>query len=370
MSASKDQKRGTWKVYIRYTDWTGTKQIHTKRGFPTKKAALEYEREFLQKQANDINMSFEAFVGLYLENLKPRLKYNTYLTKRGIINTKILPYFGKRALASIKASDVIQWQNELIKQTDKDGNAYSPTYLRTVQNQLSAIFNHAVKFYGLQVNPSSQAGKMGRSKAKEMLFWTKEEYLQFIEAMKSKPLSYYAFEVLYWTGIREGELLALTAGDFDLENKRLTINKSYQRLEGKDYITEPKTEESNRTIALPDFLCREIEDYCATIYKCNACTRLFEVTKYYLYAEMDRGCRESGVKRIRVHDIRHSHVAHLISLGFSPVAIAERLGHAGVAVTFMYSHLYPSAQAQLADKLEMDRENTAKEKELGGTDNV
>ncbi len=363
MSASKDQKRGTWKVYIRYTDWMGVKQIHTKRGFVTKKAALEYEREFLQKQSKDINMSFEAFVGLYMANLKPRIKYNTYLTKKHIIEKKILPYFGKRSLASIKASDVIRWQNELLEQRDENGKAYSPTYLRTVQNQLSAIFNHAMRFYGLKVNPSTQTGKMGRAKAKEMSFWTREEYLKFSEAMKSKPLSYYAFEVLYWTGIREGELLALTAGDFDLENRRLTINKSYQRLEKKDYITEPKTEESNRTIALPQFLCREIEDYCATIYKCNDNTRLFEVSKNYLHYEMKRGCKESGVKQIRIHDIRHSHVAHLIELGFSPVAISERLGHAGVQVTYMYSHLYPSAQVQLADKLEEDRSKLTSENE-------
>ena len=358
MSASKDPKRGTWKIYLRYIDWTGNKAIHTKRGFATKREALEYEREFMQSQSKDINMSFEAFVEIYMRDMKPRLKYNTYLTKKHIIETKILPYFGKRSLASIKASDVIQWQNELLWKKDETGAKYSPTYLRTVQNQLSAIFNHACRFYSLPQNPSAQAGRMGKAKAKEMLFWTKDEYLQFSECMKSKPVSFYAFEILFYCGIREGELLALTAGDFDFENRTLTINKSYQKLEGKEYITEPKTEESNRTIALPKFLCREVEDYCASIYACNAHTRLFEVSKSYLHHEMDRGCKESGVKRIRVHDLRHSHVAYLISLGFSPVTIADRLGHSSTVITDQYSHLYPSAQADLADKLEADRDKT------------
>ena len=358
MSASKDPKRGTWKIYLRYIDWTGNKAIHTKRGFATKREALEYEREFMQSQSKDINMSFEAFVEIYMRDMKPRLKYNTYLTKKHIIETKILPYFGKRSLASIKASDVIQWQNELLRKKDETGAKYSPTCLRTVQNQLSAIFNHACRFYSLPQNPSAQAGRMGKAKAKEMLFWTKDEYLQFSECMKSKPVSFYAFEILFYCGIREGELLALTAGDFDFENRTLTINKSYQKLEGKEYITEPKTEESNRTIALPKFLCREVEDYCASIYACNAHTRLFEVSKSYLHHEMDRGCKESGVKRIRVHDLRHSHVAYLISLGFSPVTIADRLGHSSTVITDQYSHLYPSAQADLADKLEADRDKT------------
>ena len=122
-------------------------------------------------------------------------------------------------------------------------------------------------------------------------------------------------------------------------------------------ITDPKTEQSNRVIALPDFLCEEMEDFVASLYGIKPNTRIFAITKNYLHREMDRGCAESGVKRIRIHDLRHSHVAHLIELGFSPVAIAERLGHKGISITFMYSHLYPSKQHELADKLSADRIN-------------
>ena len=357
MSVSKDNQRGTWKVYIRYKDWMGQPQVKTKRGFATKKDALAWEREFLQTQSKDINMSMSAFADIYMRDMKPRLKHSTYLNKQHIIESKILPYFGRMSLNAIKAADVIQWQNELLNARDENGNAYSPTYLRTIQNQLSAIFNHAKRFYSLPFNPSEQAGKMGKSNAKEMLFWTRDEYMQFIEAMKAKPMSYYAFEVLYWTGIREGELLALTPADFDFANKKLYINKTYQRLEKTDLITDPKTEQSNRVIALPDFLCEEMEDFIASLYGIKPNTRIFAITKNYLHREMDRGCAESGVKRIRIHDLRHSHVAHLIELGFSPVAIAERLGHKGISITFMYSHLYPSKQHELADKLSADRIN-------------
>ena len=354
MSVSKDKQRGTWSVYIRYIDWQGNRKVHTKRGFKLKKDALVYERTFLQSKSRDVNMSFENFVNIYLEDKKPRLKYTTYLTKENIIQTKILPYFQNKSLQEITATDIIQWQNTLLQIRDEHNHPYSQTYLRTVQNQLSAIFNHAVKYYNLKCNPSVTDGKMGKAKAKEMLFWTMEEYLIFSEAMKKKPISFYAFQILYWCGIREGELLALTRKDIDLEKKTLTVNKSYQRLKGKDYITSPKSEKSNRTIDLPDFLSRELEDYFAMIYGCSEDTRLFPVSKSYLHHEMDRGCKESGVKRIRVHDLRHSHVAHLIELGFSPVEIADRLGHEGIAVTYNYAHLYPSKQKELAEKLNQD----------------
>ena len=189
MSASKDTKRGTWKVYIRYKDWQGIGQVHTKRGFATKREALEYEREFLLKKSKDVNMGFPQFVEVYMEDMKPRLKLNTFLTKKHIMETKIIPYFEKKSLAEITATDVIQWQNQLLSMRDENGMPYAQTYLRTIQNQLSAIFNHACRFYGLTANPSKQAGKMGKAKGKEMLFWTKEEYLKFSEVMKDKPVS-------------------------------------------------------------------------------------------------------------------------------------------------------------------------------------
>ena len=154
MSASKDKERGTWKIYLRYVDWQGVKQIHTKRGFATKREALEYEREFLASKSRDLNMLFESFVEIYLSDLKPRIKYNTYLTKVHIIETKIIPYFAKKSIAEITAPDILQWQNELLKKSDGEGKSYSQTYLRTIQNQLNAILNHANKYYGLSSNPA------------------------------------------------------------------------------------------------------------------------------------------------------------------------------------------------------------------------
>lgn len=326
MAAFKNKTNGTWYVQFRYTDWKGERQQKLKRGFATKKEAQAWEREFLMQKQADVNMTFESFAQLYEKDMKPKLKLNTWLTKESIIQKKILPYFGKRKLSEITAKDVMDWQNAIRELTDAKGKPYSPTYLKTVHNQLSALFNHAVRYYGLQVNPAAKAGNMGVEERREMLFWTKDEYLKFADAMMDKPLSYYAFEMLYWCGIREGELLALTPADFDFEKRTVSINKSYQRLNGQDLITTPKTEKSNRIITMPQFLAEEIQDYIKMLYGIGPNDRMFTVTKSYLHREMDRGAKEAGVPRIRIHDIRHSAVSLLIDMGFSATAIADRVG--------------------------------------------
>ena len=238
-------------------------------------------------------MSFQSFVDIYLTDLEPRIKRNTFLTKKHIIETKILPYFGKRKLDDIRTSDVIQWQNEIMKLEKDNGELFSQTY---------------------------------------------------------------AFEMLYWTGIREGELLALTPADFNFEKKTLRINKSYQRLEGEDVITDPKTPKSNRTIVMPDFLAIEMEDFIKSIYGIKINDRIFTISKSYLHHEMDRGAKLAGVKRIRIHGLRHSHISLSINLGFSALAIGERVGHEAVDITYHYAHLFPTVQTDMAEQLETGRE--------------
>ena len=357
MAAFKNKDNGSWYVQFRYIDWRGEHQQKLKRGFATKREAQEWEREFLMQKQADVNMTFESFVALYEKDIKPKLKLNTWLTKESIIQKKIVPYFKKRKLSEITAKDIIDWQNEIRSLTDFKGRPYSTTYLKTIHNQLSCIFNHAIKYYGLQINPAAKAGNMGTEERREMLFWTKDEYLKFADAMMDKPISYYAFEMLYWCGIREGELLALTSADFNFDKGTVSINKSYQRLNKQDVITTPKTEKSNRIIKMPQFLTNEIQDYLKMTYGIGQDDRIFMVTKSYLHREMDRGAKEAGVKRIRIHDIRHSAVSLLIDMGFSATAIADRVGHESIDITYNYAHLFPSKQTEMADRLNMERSN-------------
>ena len=328
MPAYKDKAKGTWYASFYFENWTGKKEKKMKRGFKTKREALEWERTFLQQQTADLDMTFESFVALYAADMKGRIKENTWGTKEHILYKKLVPYFGKRKMSEIHSKEVMAWQSEMLNYRDKNGKPYSPVYLKTLHNQLSAVFNHAVKHYNLKANPAAQVGNMGKAKGREMLFWTKAEYLKFADAMMDKPLSYYAFEMLYWCGIREGELLALTPGDFDFEKQTVSISKSYQRIKGQDVITDPKTAKSNRVIQMPAFLCEEMEDYIKSLYAVEPTDRIFTVTKSYLHHEMDRGAKEAGVKRIRIHDLRHPNVkpktkSFLIFFGFFQVRISR-----------------------------------------------
>lgn len=349
MKAEKDKKTGKWLIQYRYTDWQGKRRKSTKRGFATKREAEEWLRKFLITQKADFDMKFEDFWKMYCADMETRLREHTMRTKKYIVELKILPYFGDKRVNAITAADIRQWQNELIKM------GYSPTYLKTINNQLSAIFNYAVRYYDLKSNPCAKAGSMGKSKAEEMDFWTVEEFRKFIDSVMNKRLSYMAFMTLYWTGMRLGELLALNPKDVDLEKRTISITKSYQRLGKKDVITPPKTPKSKRVITIPEFLAADIKDYMDSLYDLQENDRLFPITKYYLEHEMQREIKESGVKRIRVHDLRHSHASMLIELGFSPLEIANRLGHEKVETTLnTYAHLYPNKQTKLAERLDSE----------------
>ena len=294
-------------------------------------------------------MKFADFWKMYCADMETRLREHTMRTKKYIVELKILPYFGNKRVNDITAADIRQWQNELIKM------GYSPTYLKTINNQLSAIFNYAVRYYDLKSNPCAKAGSMGKSKAEEMDFWTGEEFRKFIDSVMNKRLSYMAFMTLYWTGMRMGELLALNPKDVDFEKRTISITKSYQRLGKKDVITPPKTSKSKRVITIPEFLAADIKDYMDSLYDLQEDDRLFPITKYYLEHEMQREIKESGVKRIRVHDLRHSHVSLLINMGFSVLAIGERVGHEAEKITYRYAHLFPTVQTEMVEKLEMER---------------
>lgn len=352
MPVFKNDSNGTWYVMVRYVNWKGERKQKCKRGFATKKEAQEWERMFQLQTSSDLDMSFEAFTELYANDIKSRLKENTWLTKENIIKTKILPYFGKLKISEISTKEVINWQNEMLAYRDEKRKPYSQTYLKTLHNQLSAIFNHAVRYYDLRSNPAAKAGSMGDKEGGNISFWTKDEYKRFADEMMDKPVSFYAFEMLYWCGIREGELLALTPADFDFDKETVTINKSYQRLHGEDVITSPKTKKSNRTIKMPKFLCEEMQEYIGMLYGLKKKDRIFTITKSYLHHEMDRGAKAAGVKRIRIHDLRHSHISLLIDMGFSAVAIADRVGHESIEITYHYAHLFPSKQTEMAERLD------------------
>lgn len=199
MSAYKDKTQGTWYVSFRYIDWTGKKTQKLKRGFKTKKEALNYEKEFIRKTAADMKMEMNSFISVYFEDKKNELKENSIRNKQHMMNKHIVPYFGTRKMNEITPAEIIQWQNAI---QEKE---YSKTYERMIQNQLNALFNHAQKIYNLKENPCKKVKKMGKSDANKLEFWTKAEYDRFIAGVEPGSEDYLIFEILFWTGIREGD---------------------------------------------------------------------------------------------------------------------------------------------------------------------
>ena len=346
MSVNKDPKTGLWTLQFYFKDWKGDRKHSVKRGFKTKHKANEWLVNFRMKQAGQLDMSFKEFSKLYFEDMKCRLRESTVRNKRYLFEKHVLPYFGKLSMKEIDVKVIRKWENMMISKS------YSQTYIKTVYNQVNALFNYAVRYYDLPSNPCSKAGSIGRSHADEMRFWTQEEFQKFSETIIDKPQSYLAFMTLFWTGMRLGELLALTKADIDLDKKTITITKSLQRLDGKDIVTEPKTPKSKRVITIPDFLSEFFRDYESKLYGLRPTDRIFTNSKYYLEKELRRGVKHSVVKKIRIHDLRHSHASLLINMGFTVKDIQERLGHEKAETTLnTYSHLYPGSQEKLASML-------------------
>lgn len=352
MSVAKDPNTGKWYSKFRYTDWTGKRVQKKKTGFVKKSDAQAWEREFLAKASMSCDMLFKSLVELYMADCKTRLKPTTWEGKSYLINTKLLPTFGNTPINEITPIMVRNWQNLLMQESQNGGKGYSKTYLKTINNQLSAILNFAVKYYNLGSNPATITGSMGKSQADTMLFWTEDEYKTFIRSI-TKPTPYCIFNILFYTGIREGELLALSLSDFDFQTQLLHITKNYAVVNGQEYIFEPKTPKSKRDITLPAFLCNIVQDYAARLVDYSPDERLFPYTKSYINYEMKKGCKASGVKKIRVHDLRHSHASLLIKMEYPILLISERLGHEKIQTTLqLYSHLYPDAHGSVAEQLQ------------------
>jgi hypothetical protein len=350
LSVHKDTKRGTWYAKIKYTDWTGEKRETTRRGFAKKKDAQLFEQDFHRQKQAAPSMSFKALYDLYMADMKPRLRPTSYHTKEFVFTTKILPTFANLPCDQITPAKIRQWQNDLVSQN------YRNTYLRGINNQLTAIFNFAVNYYGLPINPVKRAGLIGKGQAGAMQFWTVDDFQKFIGHTTNR-LYRVCFSILFWTGMRVGELLALTCKDFDFEKNIVHITKTCTRLHQQDIIGPPKTPKSIRDVTIPMFLAVEIQTYIQSHHALDPAAQLFQITLFALTHEMKRVCFRAGVKKIRIHDLRHSHASYLIHRGIPIIAISKRLGHEKIETTLhTYAHLYPQERDIIIDAMENDPE--------------
>lgn len=339
-----------WYASFHYTDWTGQNKRKVKRGFTTKREALEYEHSFMDAGKKDPDLLFSSLVENYLADLSTRLKPTTIESKRYVIEKKILPYFGRQKVSDIDAITIRKWQNELMNYRDENDEPYADTYLKGIHSHLSAIMNYAVKYYGLRANPCRAAGSMGKAKAEEMSIWTRDEFERFIQHEK-RPGYRCAFNLLFYTGMRSGELLALTPKDIDRKDPIVHINKNLATVKGEDMILTPKTPKSKRDVSIHHQLHKELLEYIDGMYLAPD-DRIFYFKKSGLRACFQRTAKKAGLEVIRLHDLRHSHASMLIEMGVPIMQISERLGHENVQTTWnTYAHLYPGKDRQISEQI-------------------
>lgn len=354
MPVYQDKKTRLWYVQAYYIDSrTGKSAQKKKRGFTLQRDAKAWERDFLERQAAQPDMKFSALAELYLEDKLKHTKRITYETKKNRLETWITPHFGDLAINEITAVQVREWQAGLKQAAGQFGKPLSAGYMQNLVTELSCVFNFAVKFYGLRENPCRIAGNLVGKKTKSLNFWTKPEFDRFIETFDVSDVYYTAFMVLYYCGLRIGELEALTVADVDVRGGLLHINKTSHLIAGKRVSTTPKTEKANRDIVLPPFMVALLKKHIARLYGAADDTRLFLSTHSSYARQMEAHTKTAGVKRIRLHDLRHSHASLLINLKCSAQLVADRLGHESVTTTLnIYAHLFPNEQNELSDRLE------------------
>lgn len=349
-----------YRVFYSYISPKDGKRHRTcKRGFKLRKDADKWAanelpaliRKLEQKQSDTEGMTMSELIEEYLEDarLDEEIEETTMATKNSCINNHILPYFKEKLILELKARDIKDWQRHLKGITLPNGKPYSQTYLRTIENQLSAIFNYAVLYYDLPKNPIAK--RMGSKDAPEATIWTVDMYRKFQKHIEDKPAFYYAFEVFFWCGVRLGELLAITPNDIDFEGKVLNINKSMKLLDGKLTAGKTKTLSSVRKIALPDYLLDELREYLDSIGHYDDYTRIFPLSKTSIHSVIDKYSEVAGVPRITIHALRHSHASLLENIGVPLTSIKRRLGHATKDkkdVTTTYTHSYDSSDVMVA----------------------
>lgn len=326
MPAYKDTARNTWYVKFRYTDWQGNRKETTKRGFPTKREAKDYEEEFKRKIQGTADISFSNLFDIYIEDRQQHIKETSLYGIKTSIRKHVIPSLGHLPISQITPNVIRKWQNKL-----NSKNLRPPTILN-INRRLVAILNFAVKYYGLPSNPMKITGTQGR-REKALDYWSKEEFETFIASVNS-PLYKAIFLTLFYSGMRVGEALALTPDDVDFKSCKITISKSLNQL---GHITTPKTVSSNRTLTLPTHVIHFVQEtYSRLSYEAE---RLFPVSYSQVLFHFKRAIKVSGVRPLKIHALRHAHASILINNGIPVTAVSKRLGHTSPQITLsVYAH--------------------------------
>ena len=367
-SYEQNKKSKLWSVRFREMDEVGI--AHQKRlsGFATKKAAQYGYEDYItqrnaeeaaraeakknEKPANPGDMYFETLLSLFYKFKKDRIKESSLYEIQRKMDKRILPYFTGRPMKDIKPIDVLNWQSEMSAQ-------FSFNYTSDLMTMLTALYRYGEKYHDI-INIMVKVDKPRNTEPKkEMEFWTPEEFKAFKD-QADNPTYRAFFTVLYVTGCRRGEAEALSWDDIDLKKSTLKISKNLTRKSPNApwELTTPKNVSSNRTVSIPPSLSKILKEYKEWQKgEYESITFVFGGERPLAFRTTDRYfadvCEKAGVKKIRIHDLRHSCASLLISKGVSIVAVSRQLGHSNIEQTLnTYSHLMPDDKSKITAELE------------------
>ena len=352
---------GAYRVRYRLRNTKGEIIKETsKRGFTTQRDAKLFIENLKQQHAEEMYKADNPTTSMTFEELYERYrvsrlgdKPSTVIDRESIVSSRIMPFFRGMIISEITQDTVSQWHSCFY---DKNGQPiFKDTYLRSLHSRLSAILNYAVYCGWLPMNPAKKCS-IGAKNATERPVWDIEEYKRFRYEIMDEPDAFYAFETLYFTGLRKGELLALTVGDMDFDTNILSITKSMQVLKGQEVVTSPKTRMSIRKVRINNSLAEEIKEYIASRPGLTPEDRLFPIHKNKLDTVLRKGTAKAGLPKIPIHSFRHSHITNLIAAGYSPADIAKRVGHENVYITMHYSHAFKNVDNDIANSLDEQME--------------
>lgn len=367
-SYEKNKSSGLWSCRFREIDANGISHQKRLSGFPTKREAQYGYEDYIKtaeerklakiakeeaKQTSPDEITFDKLLEFYFVFKKARVKETTYYDLTQKIKCRLLPFFTGKRMMDIKPATILEWQNTL--------SEYSYRYKSTLLSHLASIYNFGEKYHDITNIMNKVDRPRNLEGKKEMQFWTPEEFQKVISEIDS-PEYKMLFYTLFITGCRRGEALALTWDDIDTKKKSIKISKSVGHKvwqNGKNYkITTPKNIGSNRTVAVPSFLIDELMEYKKWQKKNKNSTDFVfggadplpptSIARY-----LDKAAEKAGVKKIRIHDLRHSAASYLIHKGVSIVAVSKQLGHNNVEQTLnTYSHMLPDDETMIRQNLE------------------
>lgn len=299
-------------------------------------------------------IKFEKAVMEYLYENQLRLKPNSYRSLSNRITTNILPYFNKKNIFKLSKKDYINWK---IKINNKN---YSIRYKRNLHICFVTFLNYCMINYDLKENVARKVGNFKDIdyQKNEGNIWTIEEFNQFISVVDD-PIYKTLFELLYFTGVRLGEALALTFNDINIENNTINISKNMTRFidhNGNHVIVNPKSKTSSRTIGIDDVMIKKLL-YLKTVYNnFDNNFLLFGGNKPLSTTTIERRknhyCVLSNVHQIKIHEFRHSHACLLFQNNVPINQISNRLGHSTISMTTdIYLRFIPKDEKRVLQTL-------------------